>query len=29
MGVSLALGKTIEEAKEKANRGRDLIQLKS
>ncbi|XDD42165.1 formate-dependent phosphoribosylglycinamide formyltransferase [Leptospira sp. WS60.C2] len=28
MGVSLALGKTIEEAKEKANRGRDLIQLK-
>lgn len=29
MGVSLALGKTIEEAKEKANRGRDHIQLKS
>ncbi|MBM9591088.1 formate-dependent phosphoribosylglycinamide formyltransferase [Leptospira sp. 201903075] len=27
MGVSLALGKTIEEAKEKANRGRDCIQL--
>lgn len=29
MGVSLALGKTIEEAKEKANRARDYIQLKS
>lgn len=29
MGVSLALGKSIEEAKEKANRGRDLIQLKT
>ncbi|EOQ98543.1 phosphoribosylglycinamide formyltransferase 2 [Leptospira wolbachii serovar Codice str. CDC] len=28
MGVSLALGKTIEEAKEKANRARDFIQLK-
>lgn len=28
MGVSLALGKTIEEAKEKANRARDLIHLK-
>ncbi|MCW7463639.1 formate-dependent phosphoribosylglycinamide formyltransferase [Leptospira limi] len=29
MGVSLALGKTIEEAKEKANRARDFIQLKT
>ncbi|XDD45797.1 formate-dependent phosphoribosylglycinamide formyltransferase [Leptospira sp. WS39.C2] len=29
MGVSLAIGKSIEEAKEKANRGRDFIQLKS
>ncbi|TGM86017.1 formate-dependent phosphoribosylglycinamide formyltransferase [Leptospira levettii] len=29
MGVSLALGKSIEEAKEKANRARDYIQLKT
>lgn len=29
MGVSLATGKTIEEAKEKANRARDCIQLKN
>ncbi|TGM60385.1 formate-dependent phosphoribosylglycinamide formyltransferase [Leptospira vanthielii] len=28
MGVSLAIGKTIEEAKEKANRARDCIKLK-
>ncbi|TGL03676.1 formate-dependent phosphoribosylglycinamide formyltransferase [Leptospira levettii] len=29
LGVSLALGKSIEEAKEKANRARDYIQLKT